>query len=99
MYWPELNLLKVHENRSIIKIINDYKCFEVFVVYATGDINIDLQDINYWTLYVTEQIKQPYHPIVRFKSILDKYYPLEIIQEEEQAKGFTTYYSVRELKN
>lgn len=97
-YYDEKNLLKVWEQREKTKNIMGYDCFQVHVVFAQTRGSIQFSDIIYWTLYVTPKIKIPHHPIVNFKSLLDQYYPLEIVHEEELLRGFVTTYTLRDIK-
>jgi hypothetical protein len=38
-------------------------------------------------LWVTENIKSLYHPVLKYKTILQKYYPLEISESIEEMNG------------
>ncbi|MBQ4818858.1 hypothetical protein [Aquimarina sp. MMG016] len=96
-YTKEKFLLKIWEDKKTIKKINGYDCYRVYVVYLDNGMVGAEQALSYYTLYVTDQIKKPYHPIIKFKSILDKYYPLEVKQEMEFYEGFEMKYTLKEL--
>ena len=48
-------------------------------------------------LWVTESIKSLYHPVINDFQILEKYYPLLIIQYSDEIKGFQTEYKLEKL--
>ncbi|WP_316768477.1 hypothetical protein [Pedobacter frigiditerrae] len=43
-------------------------------------------------LWVTDQLKSPFHFAVKANEILSKYYPLEIIERVDKIKGLETTY-------
>ncbi|WP_152538547.1 hypothetical protein [Aquimarina macrocephali] len=97
-YVPEDNL-KVSEFRNETKEINGYECFKI--VTTSQDIikNANNLEINYThTLYVTEELQCKYHPVFKYRSILKKYYPLEITETNDLVKGYEKIYSIKEMK-
>ena len=49
-------------------------------------------------LWVTEEIKCNYHPVINDIEILEKYYPLEIIEYSNDIKGVLTSYKIETLE-
>lgn len=91
---------KVTEYRGQTKIINGYNCFKVIV--ETLDHEGKPQSANdfmnfTFVMYVTEAIKCEYHPITKFKKVLDKYYPLEIIETNNAVKGYEKVFTLTEI--
>lgn len=73
--------IKEYPNET--KIINGYKCFKIIVAANdfpdNADVPAELKDSQTITeMWVTRQIQCLYHPVIRYKDILQKYYPLEI---------------------
>lgn len=88
-------ILKISENRKDKKNINGYECFKVVYQYTENKENADEDyliyagDIQYQReMWVTDKIKASYHPVVFEKSILEKYYPLYILETQSDIKGF-----------
>jgi hypothetical protein len=48
-------------------------------------------------LWVTQEIKCNYHPVINEEEILNKYYPLEIIEYSDEIKGQKTTYKIESL--
>lgn len=97
-------VIKFEEFRNEIKEINGFKCFKVILEFKSGpDINKD-EGYNLFLnskkqikeLWVTEQIRSLYHPVLKYKSILEKYYPLEVSESNEVMDGFKTIYTIYE---
>ncbi|MEZ4968952.1 MAG: hypothetical protein R2814_04690 [Flavobacteriaceae bacterium] len=67
---PFDNYKIIKENRADTKIIAGRECFQVIVDIISNGYSMEL--------YVTESIELNYHPIMNFKEILDKYFPLYV---------------------
>ncbi len=61
----------ISENKSIVKAINGFKCHQVVMKDTYGAGNII-------EMFVTEQIQLEYHPFLKVKEYLDRFYPLYI---------------------
>ncbi len=48
-------------------------------------------------MYVTEEIKFKYHPLVLLKEVLEQYYPLEIIETTNLVEGYEKVYTVTKI--
>ncbi len=100
-YRSEKGLI-INEFRNEKKIINGIKCFKIVVV-AKDDLDEEempefLRNLTTeYTMYVSDRIKCPYHPVVWYKKILEKYYPLELIESSEFSKGSITKYELEKL--
>ncbi|UPQ80066.1 hypothetical protein M0M57_04340 [Flavobacterium azooxidireducens] len=100
-YRDEKGLI-INEFRNEKKIIQGIECFKI-VVRAQDDIgNEEMPDFfqnltTEYTMYVTERIKCSFHPVVWYKIILDKYYPLEIEESNEVLKGSVIKYELEKL--
>lgn len=68
------------EYRNETKNILGYKCFKV-IMRNKKKQNESRLIIYDFEMYVTEDISINYSPISRYKEILEKYYPLEIIKK------------------
>jgi hypothetical protein len=96
----ENEIIEIKEIRDQRKIINDYECFKVIYSFRVGDKNKDNYFINNILMptsremWVTERIKYNYHPIISESQILEKYYPLEIIEKNDRIKGLLTTYKL-----
>ncbi len=82
-------IINIKVNKNIKKTILGFDCFQVIVdYYEFNDFREESQDYdfekfmskypNQMTLWVTNEIKLNYHPIVKFKSILEKFYPIQV---------------------
>ena len=96
-------ILKLAENKKERKNIQGYDCYKVKYLYKE---NIDKDDdyfqfagnvIYTREMWVTDKIKSLYHPIVFDKIILEKYYPLEIVETQNDIKGFERRYSLETI--
>jgi len=100
---PEkVNIIKIAEFRNEQKQINNFNCFKVVYTYTNSISNSDFDlfsTIEQTTreIWVTETIKCNYHPIINDNEILDKYYPLQILEYSEQMKGFETNYTLSQI--
>lgn len=87
----EIKDLKEFKNDT--RLINGLKCFKV--VYYTNQQDNDKIFDSYGEIFgsikreiwVTQAIKCSYHPLIDNKEILEKYYPLEIIDYPINIKG------------
>jgi len=52
----------------------------------------------YYSMYVTDKVDLSYHPFVGLKSIVEKYYPLEIEREQSNLLGFVERFTIMHLK-
>lgn len=67
----------VTEYRSDIKNIANYECFRV-VIEGLQKFDLNHEIVTTYDMYVTEEIKCKYHPVLEAKKFLNQYYPLEI---------------------
>lgn len=94
--------LTINEFTNEKKIIHGIECFKI-VVIAQDDLDDDempdfLRNLTTeYTMYVTDRIKYSFHPVVWYKMVLDKYYPLELIEYNEFLKGSVTKYEIEKL--
>ncbi|WP_298116673.1 hypothetical protein [Flavobacterium sp.] len=98
--FPVLKILEVREFKNETKLIEGYLCYKVDFKYKEifddNDFDSFKNDLNqHKELWVTEKIRVPMHPIIQIPEILDKYYPLEIIEYSEEIKGMKTIYSLK----
>lgn len=97
-------IIKLEEFRKEIREINGFTCFKVMLEYKSGLNENEGFDEDYASfvnskkltkeLWVTEKIHSLYHPVLKYKSILEKYYPLEISEFTEAMIGFKTMYVI-----
>lgn len=94
-------IISLTEYRNESKFINGFRCFKIIYTYNESSANdYDLFSsflINTRELWVTEEIKCNYHPVINKSKILEKYYPLEIIEYSDEIKGFVTNYKLVEF--
>jgi len=50
-----------------------------------------------YELYVTDKIRCKYHPYFNYRSILENYYPLEIIERDNLIEGVEVQYKLIKL--
>jgi len=86
------------EFRNDVKTIRGFPCFKV-VVTIKEDAGEDAPDVlnnltKEYIMYVTEHIQCAYHPVIRYRSVMEKYYPLEIIEREMLIEGVEIRYSL-----
>lgn len=97
----ENKIIEIKEYRSEKKTINNYPCFKVIYLFETvnnNDVYIDkLLKPNTREMWVTENIKFNHHPIINESEILNKYYPLEIIESNSKINGIVTTYKIKNL--
>lgn len=71
-YWEKEHYPIVSENRDVTKTINGLECHQIIMkdyLYGTG---------NLIEMFVTEEILLEYHPFLKVKEYLDRFYPLYI---------------------
>lgn len=87
--------VRVEEFRNDQIEISGYKCFKVIlykIVTLDGFRGRVKQE-----MYVTEQIRSPYHPIIWSEKILRNYYPLKIKEYNVDIRGAHLEYNI--IKN
>jgi len=87
-YLEEKNI-NIKEYRNDKKNINDFNCFKVVLRISNQS---DPEGNETYEMYVTESIDLKYHPIIRYKSILNNYYPMEIKISSVVIGGAETLY-------
>lgn len=99
----------IQEFRNERKLINGYNCFKVIYKFKVDFSDVEeidgvdilgilgVDQVNTTEFWVTEKIQSLFHPICRDKEILEKYYPLEIIQETSFFKGMTMSYTLKSI--
>lgn len=100
-YYKNENNITIKEYPNITKNIKGFECFRVLVTVPENVENSDEEFMRLfenakttYDLYVTDKIKCVYHPFFKYKSILEKYYPLEIIEKSLPVKAFETQYKL-----
>ena|SRR5690606_532343 len=104
-YRSENEIVNFMEEKTNRKTIGGYDCFKVIlkVKEEMTEMDIEFQQIfqgsfKILEMYVTEDIKCSYHPIIKFSNVLEKYYPLEIIETDNLVKGINVNYQLIEMK-
>lgn len=91
-------ILSLKEYKNETKIINGFNCFKVIYSYKMRNKEFDFfPDLSTREIWVTKEIKTLFHPVVKEKEILEKYYPLEIIEYSEDIKGAISTYKVEKM--
>ncbi len=98
----ENEIIKLTEFKNETKIINGLKCFKVVYSFNHGNQESTFDflseiETNIRELWVTQEIKCSYHPVINEKEILAKYYPLEILEHSDEIKGFKTTYTLESI--
>ena len=99
--------ISITEYKDQVKTINGFDCYKVIII-KDEVVNANEEDISFfkdvfetmqtqYVLYVTESIKCKYHPVIMYKSILEKYYPLEIRKYSMPIEGVETIYLLKEF--
>ena len=97
-YALQTQIINLKEFRNETKVINGFKCFKVKYQYKDdSDPEFEMLSTSTRELWVTESIKSLYHPVINDYQILEKYYPLLIIQYSDDIKGFQTEYKLEKL--
>ncbi|WP_298307764.1 hypothetical protein [Flavobacterium sp.] len=100
--YSKIEILNISEFPKLIRKIEGYNCFKVILTYKSNenksDFDFFINDYKqYKELWVTKEIKTPFHPVVKEKELLEKYYPLEIIEYSDEIKGMKTIYTLKKL--
>lgn len=100
--YPIVRILNINEFRDENKDIEGYPCFKVEFTYSEKYSEDDWKCFrNNLTqrmeLWVTEKIKANFHPVLNSAEILEKYYPLEIIEYTDELKGVQVVYKVEKI--
>jgi len=97
-------ILTIAENKKEAKKINGYLCYKVVYEYKEDEKSNDEDFMDFADnviykreMWVTDQIQCLYHPVVFEKSILEKYYPLEIKETDNTIHGFETKYILQSI--
>ncbi|EZH73206.1 hypothetical protein ATO12_19575 [Aquimarina atlantica] len=98
-YYFNVNDFHINEYRNQTKVIKGYKCFKVVLeINKPLPLSSKLPAIKEkYIMYVTEEIKFKYHPLVLLKEVLEQYYPLEIIETTDLVEGYQKVYTVTEM--
>lgn len=93
-------IIKLTEYKNETKLINGFKCFKMVYSFKALDNRFNFTNLssNNRELWVTEEIRCDYHPVINEIKILEKYYPLEILEYSEEIKGALTTYKIETLK-
>ena len=94
-------IIDLKEFKNEIKIINGYSCYKIVYQYKITSES-DFEQLSKITtnkreLWVTDKIKSLYHPVINDFQILERYYPLKIIEYSDELKGFQTYYTLEKF--
>ncbi len=98
-YEDEANIVQVEEDTSDVKYIKGIKCYKVSVVFyeeKSEDIMSFMSLIKY-DMYVSDQVKCLYNPILKFKSLLERFYPLELKSQLIAFKGLEITYTLDQI--
>lgn len=97
-------ILKIIENKRNQKKINGYDCYQVTYEYKEISQQEDTDYLEYAgdiimkrEMWVTDKIKSLYHPVIYDKEILEKYYPLDILETQSDVKGFKRRYILQKI--
>jgi hypothetical protein len=93
----ENDIIKLTEFRNETRVINGFNCFKVVYSYKASNKEFDFFTnaiSNIREIWVTQDIKCNYHPVINEIEILKKYYPLEIVEYSEELKGQKTTYKL-----
>lgn len=97
-------ILQLEEFKQETKLINGYNCFKI-IMKCKSNLHSDDEFNNYMNenyilkreLWVTNQIRCNFHPVINEKDILIKYYPLEIVESFEGLEGQITTYTLDKI--
>lgn len=100
--YPIVEIIDIKEFRNDKKEIESYSCFKVELTYKEHFAETDWENfrndlIQRKELWVTEKIKASMHPVLHAGEILEKYYPLEIIEYEDEVEGYKTLYKLEKF--
>jgi len=88
--------VEIKEYRNIKKEIHDFPCFKVVVKVLIN--TSEVKEYIIYNLFVTEKLSSLYHPVFKVKSVLEKYYPLDIEETQSNIKGIETRYKLVYIK-
>lgn len=105
IYKEESDIVEILEFKRDRKVISGFNCFKIKVKIQNkiSDEDVELKPIfdlfpyTYYDMYVTKGIKIPIHPHMQYRSILNKYYPLEITEYSDVTKGFEKNIKIRQM--
>ncbi|WP_159801183.1 hypothetical protein [Flavobacterium sp. MK4S-17] len=84
--YSDIKIKYIKEFRNETRLIGGFKCFKI--IYLCTEQTDFSEELNFYReLWVTDRILCQYHPIVKEKQILKKYYPLEVLEYSEMLKG------------
>ncbi len=100
-YYSNNKIIEIKENKKETKKVNGFDCFKVIYTFIEDGLDETDEFATFMKKYpqtreiwVTNKIKSPFHPIVREKEIIEKYYPLEIKQYSKEFKGIEENYTI-----
>lgn len=94
-YFDGEQIISVKEHRKETKNIEGYNCFKVVYRYQEkSEKSEPFMPAIFYTrkLWVTDELRSSFHPVVKSRKILSKYFPLEIIESIGDVKGIETVY-------
>lgn len=102
--FEKIDIISYEEFPDDRKIISGYNCFKVKMSYKdkVDEDEKEIADlfgeiIKYREMYVTDEIKFMFHPVVNHKEVLEKYYPLYINEIVSIMKGQNIEYTIKEI--
>jgi hypothetical protein len=99
--YSDNNIVDIKEFKNETKMIKGYKCFKIIYNYIEPDLggfSTLMSGYNHKReLWVTDKINARIHPIINDEEILEKYYPLEIIEYSDTFKGSVNRYELVSL--
>jgi hypothetical protein len=92
--YSQNEVVSLKEFKNETRTIKGYKCYKVVATIKEKATNSELlnNSLIYKELWVIDDIKCLYHPVIYEKAILQKYYPLEIKEYSDLLKGVVTLY-------
>ena len=97
-------IINVVADKKSKKRINGYDCYKVIYEYKSNDKTGDEDFMKFAgnmiykrEMWVTDKIKSLYHPVIYEKEILEKYYPLDILETQSDVKGFETRFVLQKI--
>lgn len=92
--YSENEVVSLKEFKNETRTIQGYKCYKVVATIKEKGSSSELvnNSLTYKELWVADNIKCLYHPVIYEKTILKKYYPLEIKEYSDLLKGVVTLY-------
>ena len=98
-HFDDNDIIEIKEFRNEKRKIKNFDCFKVLISYkeTLDDLDFFNSYIFYRELWVSEKIKCLHHPIIKYPIILEKYYPLEIMEYSDMQKGIIKEYKVEEI--